>query len=538
MNYSQEVAEKLIPSGINSLVDAFELSCEKHSRDIALSCLGHELTFGELDDLSNRFAHYLINDLELKFGDRIAIQLPNISQYAIVVWGVWRAGMVVVNTNPMYTPRELTHQFNDSEATALVVLDKLVPMANQVLPNTEIKHLISVRVSDLSEIESSSTVANDDKSDSIISFAETILKPATDKVRVSLTMDDLAALQYTGGTTGPSKGAMLSHGNIFCGRVMARESVVLSEPGSTEILIAVLPVYHVFGFTQNIIGAVLHGSMSVMIPDPRNLDSIINAMKIYPFTNMAGVNTLLSSLMAHPEFDEIDFSNITGVIVGGTALVKEIGDAWEKRTQTKIYEGYGLSETCANCSCNRPESFEAGTVGPSLNYQQIKLIDDLGNTVNDGERGEICIRGPNIMQGYWRNPEATDESIDTDGWFKTGDVGIVNERGHLKIVDRIKDMIIVSGFNVYPNEVEAVIYGHPNVVECAVIGVADDVTAEAIKLFVVSNSDALTSDAIIEFCRKELTAYKVPKQIVFKDDLPKSPAGKILRRELREVAGD
>lgn len=538
MNYSQEVAKKLIPAGISSLVDAFEISCEKHIDNIAFSCLGHELTFGELDDLSNRFAHYLINHLHLNTGDRVAIQLPNISQYAIVVWGVWRAGMVVVNTNPMYTPRELTHQFKDSEAIAVVVLDKLVPVVKQVLPETEIKHVISVGVLDLVGKNGSPQPENEDGPSSIISFSDTISKTPATKIKVSLSMDDLAALQYTGGTTGPSKGAMLSHGNIFCGRAMARESVVLSEPGATEILIAVLPVYHVFGFTQNIIGSVLHGGMSVMIPDPRNLDSIIHAMKAYPFTNMAGVNTLLSSLMAHPEFDEIDFSHITGVIVGGTALVKEIGDAWERRTQTKIYEGYGLSETCANCSCNRPESFEVGTVGPSLNHQQVKLIDDLGNTVDEGERGEICIRGPNIMQGYWRNPKATQESIDSEGWFKTGDVGIINQRGHLKIVDRIKDMIIVSGFNVYPNEVEAVIYGHPNVVECAVIGVADEVTAEAIKLFVVSNSDSLSGDDIIEFCRKELTAYKVPKQIVFKDDLPKSPAGKILRRELRERTGD
>jgi len=279
----------------------------------------------------------------------------------------------------------------------------------------------------------------------------------------------------------------------------------------------------------------LFGSLSVMIPDPRNLDSIIAAMKAYPFTNMAGVNTLLSSLMKHPEFDSIDFSNITGVVVGGTALVKEIGDEWQQRTGTMLYEGYGLSETSSNGACNRPESHELGTVGPSMLHQQIKTVDDAGNTVAVGERGEICIRGPHVMKGYWGRPEATAESIDKDGWFKTGDVGIIQENGHLKIVDRIKDMIIVSGFNVYPNEVEAVVYGHPNVSECAAIGVESSNTGEAIKLYVVSNDNKLTESDIINFCRTELTSYKVPKQIVFKDDLPKSPAGKILRRELREL---
>ena len=528
MNYAREVAEKLIPANIVSLVSAFEQSCELNKEKVAFSCLNHETSFGELDDLSNRFAHYLIDDLHLNVGDRVAIQLPNITQYAIAVWGIWRAGMVVVNTNPMYTPRELMHQFNNSEAVVLVVLDQLLPVVNQVLEQTSIKHVVAVNV----------TGSNDAIDKSVISFASTLSKEPLNKISVPLSMGDLAALQYTGGTTGPSKGAMLSHSNLFCGRMMGRESIVLNEPDADEILIAVLPVYHVFGFTQNIIGSVLQGATSVMVPDPRNLDSIVQAMQAYPFTNMAGVNTLLSSLMAHPKFDEIDFSHITGVIVGGTALVKEIGEAWERRTQTKIYEGYGLSETCANCSCNRPESNEIGTVGPSLNHQEIKLIDEFGETVNDGERGEICIRGPNIMQGYWRNPEATSESIDVDGWFKTGDVGIFNQRGHLKIVDRIKDMIIVSGFNVYPNEIEAVIYGHPNIVECAVIGVADDLTGEAIKLYVVSNSDDLISTDIIEYCRNELTAYKVPKQIVFKDDLPKSPAGKILRRELRELDDD
>lgn len=535
-SYSEQMSAKLNPLSVKSLVDAFDASCTENASRAAFSCLGQTHTFKDLELLTHRFASYLVDSMGLKRGDRIAIQLPNISQYAIAVWGAWRAGLVVVNTNPMYTPRELVHQFNDSGSVALVVVDTLLATTKKILVDTGIDKVVVTSAVDLAMPEQAYQVNDDERAQGFIGFAEVLEQGAEVFASIDLSMEDLAVLQYTGGTTGPSKGAMLSHNNLFCGRALSRKSVILSEPGTKEILIAVLPVYHVFGFTQNIVGSVLYGSRSVMIPDPRNVDSIIAAMKAYPFTNMAGVNTLLSGLMAHPNFDSIDFSHITGVIVGGTALVKEIGEEWQRRTGTKLYEGYGLSETCANGTCNRPESNELGTVGPPLDCTEIKLVDDGGSKVGVGERGEICLRGPHVMQGYWGRPEATAEAIDTDGWFKTGDVGVLNKRGHLKIVDRIKDMVIVSGFNVYPNEVEAVIYGHTNVTECAVIGVPDAATGEAIKLYVVSNSSALDSAGLIEFCRAELAGYKVPKQIVFMDDLPKSPAGKILRRELRELS--
>ncbi len=535
-NFSERMTAKLNPNQVGSLVDAFIASCNDYADRPAFSCLGHTLSFAELESLSARFASYLTDQMGLKTGDRIAIQLPNITQYPIAVWGAWRAGLVVVNTNPMYTFRELIHQFNDSGAVALVVLDSLLETTKELLSDTAIEKVLVTSVVDLVAPEQAYDVTLSEREQGMIGFTEAIERGAESFEGVDLAMSDLAVLQYTGGTTGPSKGAMLSHSNLFCARVLARESVVLSEPGSKEILIAVLPVYHVFGFTQNVIGSVLYGSLSVMIPDPRNVDSIISAMKSYPFTNMAAVNTLLSALMAHPEFENIDFSHITGVVVGGTALVKEIGEEWQQRTNTMLYEGYGLSETCANGSCNTPESHELGTVGPCLKYSEIMLISEEGSTCKRGERGEICIRGPHVMQGYWGRPDATAEVISEDGWFKTGDVGVFNQRGHLKIVDRIKDMVIVSGFNVYPNEVEAVIYGHPNVTECAVIGVPDAATGEAIKLYVVTNDQDLSAEALIKFCRSELAAYKVPRQIVFMDDLPKSPAGKILRRELRELS--
>jgi long-chain acyl-CoA synthetase len=528
--YAEKMAAELNPDGVANLVVAFDDTCELNGAKPAFSCLGHTITFSEFKGLTHQFANYLTGELKLKAGDRIAIQLPNITQYPIAVWGAWRAGLVVVNTNPMYTAREVLHQFKDSGAVALVVLDSLLPIIESIINDTDIKHVIATSVIDLVQPKKSFQTVG-----TVIGFNDTLNANINAGNTAEISMNDLAVLQYTGGTTGPSKGAMLTHGNLFSARALSRKSVVLNKEGAEEILIAVLPLYHVFGFTGNVVGSVLYGGLSVMIPDPRNLDSIISAMKTFPFTNMAGVNTLLSALMNHPEFDTIDFSNITGVIVGGTALVKEIGEQWQERTGTMLYEGYGLSETSSNGACNRPESNELGTVGPSMLFQEIKTVDSAGEAVSTGERGEICIRGPHVMKGYWGRPEATAESIDSLGWFKTGDIGIIQENGHLKIVDRIKDMIIVSGFNVYPNEVEAVIYGHPNVIECAVIGVPSDTTDEAIRLYVVSNDPALTDVDIIAYCREELTAYKVPKQIVFMNDLPKSPAGKILRRELREL---
>ncbi|MFT6098565.1 MAG: long-chain acyl-CoA synthetase [Arenicella sp.] len=530
-SFAERMAAELNPDDISSLVEAFKNSCRLNADKPAFECFDHSITFAELEQLTERFSSYLMSELGLKIGDRIAIQLPNITQYPIAVWGAWRAGLVVVNTNPMYTAREVLHQFKDSGAIALVVLDSLLPLIDKVIGSTDIKHVIATSAIDLAQPSKGFQAT-----ESVLAFNDALKAEITVVDAARISMDDIAALQYTGGTTGPSKGAMLTHSNLFCARTLSRKSVVLNKPGAKEILIAVLPLYHVFGFTANVVGSVLFGGLSVMIPDPRNLDSIIAAMKSHPFTNMAGVNTLLSGLMRHPEFDSVDFSNITGVIVGGTALVKEIGEEWQRRTGTMLYEGYGLSETSSNGACNRPESNELGTVGPSMLFQEIKTVDAAGESVVTGERGEICIRGPHVMKGYWGRPEATAEAIDKDGWFKTGDIGIIQHNAHLKIVDRIKDMVIVSGFNVYPNEVEAVIYGHPNVIECAVIGVPSELTGEAIKLYLVSDDEALAEDDIIDFCRAELTAYKVPKQIVFMSDLPKSPAGKVLRRELRKMS--
>jgi long-chain acyl-CoA synthetase len=485
--------------------------------------------------LAKAFGAFLQHNCGLKKGDRIAIQLPNITQYPIAFWGAMHAGLLVVNTNPMYTKREQLHQFNDSGAKALIVLDSLLTTTEQVLPETAIDLVIITGINELNNLNATPSKAQEFANTRSYGFLEALNAGAKlPPCEVTARWDDLAILQYTGGTTGPSKGVMLSHANVFSGMKMGRASVVLRRNEDPEIALAPLPLYHIFGFQQHIIGGYMHGALALLIPNPRDMDYMIQTMRNYPVSTLNGVNTLLSGMMAHPDFDKIDFSHFVGAIAGGTTLVKEIAEQWIERTGGAIYEGYGLSESTGSGFCNRPESNELGTVGVPLNHSEVMIADDKGNSVPTGERGEVCLRGAHIMQGYWQRPEATADAIDPEGWLHTGDIGILNASGHLKIVDRIKDMILVSGFNVYPNEIEGVVYSHPDVLECGAIGIPSEQTGEAVKLFVVSKSGQLTEQDIMDYCRTELAAYKVPKAIVLMQDLPKSPAGKVLRRELRE----
>jgi long-chain acyl-CoA synthetase len=348
------------------------------------------------------------------------------------------------------------------------------------------------------------------------------------------TVNDLAVLQYTGGTTGVAKGAMLSHGNIISAIAQGRNHLAEAQGESeTRLLIAPLPIYHIFGFTLYLCGNFASGGRSVLIPNPRDLYGLLDVMRSVPFTEFAAVNTMLVGLMANQKFDDVDWSNLKWTIAGGAALVPDVAREWERRTDSKLIEGYGLSETTANLSLNVPSSRRIGSVGQAMGFQEIKLMDSSGKMVADGNEGELWVRGPNVMMGYWKRPEATEDAIDPEGFFKTGDVAVKLDNGFYKIVDRIKDMILVSGFNVYPNEIENVLYSHPDVLECAVVGVVDDHSGEAIKAFVVVRNSGLTATALREFCRQDLTAYKVPKKIEFRDGLPKSNVGKILRRELR-----
>ena len=528
--FAQQQLNVLNEQNFTSLVDAFKQACEEFADRPAFTCIGQVLSFNDIEAQSRHFGAFLTESCGLVKGDRIAVQLPNLNQFPIVVWGALRVGLTVVNTNPMYTAREQLHQFNDSGAKALVVLADLLPITEQVVPNTVIETVIVTSAIDMLQPQPTpnSSLQNLISLPDALALGVNLVLPS-----VELSMDDLAVLQYTGGTTGPAKGAVLTHGNVFAGMRMSKLSVSLEGPEEV-ILIAPMPLYHIFGFTMNLIGGFIDGSHSVLVPDPRDINGLIGLLKRYKFTSMASVNTLLQGLMMHPEFDQIDFSGVKGVIAGGTALVKEIADEWQARTGSQIFEGYGLSETTAVLTCNTPDNNRLGTVGIAMVAQEIKLIDDQGNTTPNGERGEICVRGAQVMQGYWQRPKATAEAIDSEGWFRTGDIGIMSDDGFVSIVDRLKDMVLVSGFNVYPNEIEDVVYSHPDIIECAVVGVPDAKTGEAVKLFVVSTNPELTEQALVIFCREQLTAYKVPRIVQFADDLPKSPVGKILRRELRD----
>ena len=526
----QKLIELNAEDGFISLVDAFNRACEEFSDRPAFTCMGQTLSFTQMELLSRQFGCYLLDHCGLVAGDRVAVQLPNISQFPIAIWGILRAGLVIVNTNPMYTAREQLHQFNDSGAKALVVLSDLLPVTEQVIPQTGIETVIATSATDLLQPQT----LPESSLNNLVAFNDALALGTDKQLPDNLaTMADVAVLQYTGGTTGPSKGAILSHGNVFSGLRMSKLSIRFAIEGEPDLLIAPMPLYHVFGFTMNAVGGFVGGSHSVLIPNARDIDAMVATMKQHQFTTMAGITTLLQGLMRHPQFDEIDFSKLRGIIAGGAALVKEVGDEWEARTGSRAFEGYGLSETTSVLACNGPDRSRIGTVGAPLLYQEVKLIDAEGASVANGERGEICTRGAHVMQGYWNRPDATAEAIDADGWFRTGDIGVMDEDGMVRIVDRLKDMVIVSGFNVYPNEIEDVAYGHSDIIECAVVGVADERTGEAVKLFVVSTDPDLSEQQVKDFCREQLTAYKVPKHVVFMDELPKSPVGKILRRELR-----
>jgi len=514
--FAQSQLSKLNSDHYTSLVDMFDQCVVEHAEAVAFSSANQHVTFAQIERASRYLAAYLTGHLQLEPGSRVAIQLPNVAEYAIATWACIRSGLIIVNTNPMYTARELTHQFNDSGAEALIVSHKLAGSTVKVIEHTSVRHIITDQpVDDLTCLTSAIEVGEQYR-----------FEPA------AADMHSIAVLQYTGGTTGLSKGAVLTHANLFAAQASTRAIFPVLDDAQ-EVVIAPMPVYHIYGFLMSMIGTFLSGGRSVLIENPRNIQSIIDEMLKYSGTGLAGVNTLFQGLMAHPDFDKIDFSRYVSVIAGGTALIKEIADEWFQRTGNDIQEGYGLSETASALTVNAPNNRKLGTVGKILDCLEVKLLDREGQEVAHGCSGEIAVRGPVVMSGYWQRDEATREAIDSDGFFKTGDIGQIDNEGFLKIVDRVKDMIIVSGFNVYPNEVEAVIYSHPDIVECAAIGIESDQTGEAIKLYVVSKNPDLTSEALITFCRQALTAYKIPKQIEFRDELPKSPVGKILRRELR-----
>ena len=533
-----------------SVVEVFNKSVSKFADRPAFTALGQTLTYGDVDRLSADFAAYLQNETNLHKGDRIAVQLPNLTQYPVVVFGAMRAGLIVVNTNPLYTEREMEHQFNDSGAKALVVLAQMAGKADRVVPKTQIETVIVTQAGDFcsplkrtlvnfviknvrKEVEPYSLPGH-------LKLLDVLKQGAKSQYKtVDASSDDICVLQYTGGTTGVAKGAMLTNRNLVANMCQAHPLFMmgLNKTGKDEgskVVIAPLPLYHIYAFTVNCMVLMETGNHNVLIPNPRDLPGFIKELKKWKFNAFLGLNTLFVGLCNNEDFRKLDFSGLLLTISGGMALTKNAADKWQEVTGCEVSEGYGMTETSPIASFNPPGHTQLGTIGMPVSNTLCKVIDEDGNDLPLGEAGELCVKGPQVMKGYWQRPEATAETITEDGWLKTGDVAVILENGYLKIVDRKKDMIIVSGFNVYPNEIEDVVSGHPDIVECAAVGIPNEVTGEQVKVFAVSTNPNLTAKDVTDYCRERLTAYKVPKMVEFRDDLPKTNVGKILRRELRD----
>jgi len=513
-------------------IDDFSI---KFSDRVAFTSVGREFTFNEVAQASMRLASFFQHTLGLKQGDRIAIQLPNLVQYPIAVYAALRVGLIIVNTNPMYTPREMQHQFNDSDAQALIIFDQMLPALDAIRAEVPLRNVITTGAMDfiagLPDANVGDIVANDRGDYQLVNILAH--HDSVDYTASTASMQDVAVLQYTGGTTGVSKGAALSHRNVMVNFMQTAERAQPTYKDCEEILICPLPLYHIYAFSMGMFFTCAHGNHTVLIPNPRDLDATVAAIKPYKFTIFAGLNTLFVGLCMHEGFKRLDFSNLKITLSGGTALMEATGKMWEQTTGCLISEGYGLSETSPVITLNDPTAPLIGSVGTPLIDTEVELWDDNDQPVPDGEAGQLVCRGPQVMVGYWNRPEETDKVM-KDGFFKTGDVAVRLSGGHIKIVDRLKDMIIVSGFNVFPNEVEGVLMAHPDVLEVAVIGEPDDRTGEKVCAYVTSNT-TIDPVALESFCREQLTNYKVPKKIVQLDELPKSSVGKILRRELRSA---
>ncbi|MEN9712913.1 MAG: hypothetical protein RLY90_1174 [Pseudomonadota bacterium] len=546
--YTPGIPADIDPDAYPSLVALLQECFEKYATRTAFSFLGHDLTYAELDRLSQAFAAYL-QALGLQRGDRVGIMLPNVLQYPIVVAAILRAGLVVVNINPLYTPRELEHQLKDSGARAVIILENFAATLQSCLNKTAVQHVVLCAMGD-----------------SVGWFKGTLVNYVVRRVkkmvppfhlpkavrfakalalgeRASLTSpvvasDDLAVLQYTGGTTGVAKGAELLHRNLVANTLQAHVwnwPAMQRHPQDEPLqFVCALPLYHIFAFTVNMMLPLRMGARVILIPNPRDLNAVIKELSKYRIHIFPAVNTLFNALLNHPDFDRVDWSHLVVSLGGGTAVQSSVAKRWLERTGCPICEGYGLSETSPVVSCNLVlDKTFTNTIGLPMSSTEMKIIDDDGHDVPVGQPGEIAIRGPQVMAGYWQRPDETARAMTSDGYFKTGDIGVMDDRGYFRIVDRKKDTILVSGFNVYPNEVEEVVSELPGVLECAVIGVPDERTGEAVKLVVVKKDPELTEAQLREHCRHNLTNYKNPRWIEFRRDLPKTPIGKVLRRELR-----
>lgn len=528
-----------------SVFDLMEERFKKFSSKPAFRCMGSQFTYQELNTYSKKFASYLQNDLGLGKGDKLAIMMPNCLQYPIAMYGALRAGIVVVNVNPLYTERELLHQLNDSSCSAIIILKNFAHTLEKIISQTKVKKVITTGLGDLlpfpknhlvnSVLKYVKKMVPDYQFENEISFGQAISKGTENTfVRPKIDPEDIAFLQYTGGTTGLSKGAILTNRNIVANIIQASTWIKSRIVEGEEIIITALPLYHIFSLTANCLTYGYYGGLNILIPNPRDLNGFIKAIKSVPFSAFTGVNTLFNGLINHKDFSNLNFSNLRITLGGGMAVTENVANKWQELTGCTLSQAYGLTET-SPAVCINPvisKSFN-GSIGLPISSTEVSVRDNEGRTLSSDKEGELWIKGPQVMKGYWQKPEETEKVLTPDGWFKSGDIAKIDDEGYVYIVDRIKDMILVSGFNVYPNEIDDVVSNHEGILEAAAKGVPDDKSGEAVKLFVVRKDPSLTEAAVKKFCKDNLTPYKCPKSVVFCDELPKTNVGKILRRALK-----
>ncbi|MBU6492635.1 MAG: AMP-binding protein [Burkholderiales bacterium] len=543
-SYPPGVPAEIDMDEFSSLVDVFHQSCAKFPQRPAFCNLGTTLTYAQLDAQSRAFAAYLQSLPGLTKGARVAIMMPNLLQYPVALFGVLRAGMVVVNVNPLYTAPELEHQLQDAGAEVIVVVENFAATLQQVVARTPVKHVITTQIGDMVSAPKRW----------IVNFVVKRVKKMVPAWHIghavpfnaalakgthlalnepALTHDDIAFIQYTGGTTGVAKGAVLSHGNMIANLQQAHAWVGNGLELGKEAVVTALPLYHIFCLTANCLVFMKLGGLNLLITNPRDMRGFVAELKHWHFTAMTGVNTLFNGLLHTPGFEALDFSAMKFALGGGAAVQRAVADRWQQVTGHPLIEAYGLTEASPAVCINPVGSQYNGTIGLPIPSTEISIRNDANQDLGIGQEGELCVRGPQVMKGYWHRPDETAQVLSDDGWLRTGDIAVVDEQGYVRITDRKKDMIIVSGFNVYPNEVEGVVAACPGVLECAVVGVPDERSGEAVKVVVVKKSPELTEQAVIDYCRKNLTGYKIPRIVEFRTELPKTPVGKVLRRELR-----
>ena len=547
--YPEGIPATIDPSEYSSIVDVFERSVRQYSTLPAFSNFGKSISFADLDRLSGNFAAFLQSHLGMHKGDRISLMMPNLLQYPIALFGALRAGLVVVNTNPLYTARELTQQLQDSGAKAVVILENFAHTLEECIGDTQVEHVLVTRMGDLLDFPKSMLVNLVVKYvkkmvppfdlPNAIGFKDAIGNHATAQRReVELNADDIAFLQYTGGTTGVAKGAMLSHGNMVANVMQASAWLKPFVREGKEVVITALPLYHIFSLTANCMTFMKQGGLNVLITNPRDMKGFVAELAKLRFTTITGVNTLFNGLLNTAGFSDLDFSALRIALGGGMAVQRSVAERWKSTTGVTLVEAYGLTET-SPAACINPLDLKEfnGCIGLPLSSTECTIMDDESRQLAQGETGELCVRGPQVMKGYWNRPSETKNCLSEDGWLRTGDIARMDEAGFFTLVDRKKDMILVSGFNVYPNEIEEVVSRHPDVLEVGAIGVPDEGSGEVVKIVVVKRSQGLTEETLEAFCRENLTGYKCPKFISFVKELPKSNVGKILRRELRDSGG-